>query len=966
MKGITPVATTLISPERILPTRMTLQVPQDTSIRLSLLDFPYDNALNAFMERFRAVYYQTHQEYLPYHLRLPFRQLNDCLLTLARSLVQGFELYKGGSRMVTFTRYEDNHAEDFPSLSQIQSLIRYWLELWSRHPEIQPLLNGDAKQAWQALQQALKEDPESEWQHGINPLDLAANLNHQNGLAFIALPALLTSLLHQQEMWVQSEKGSHFVKWRRAHDGGNNGLHLVSQPIPFEDDFFAYRLDFSVQTQAGYVDVKGKDRFWVFAHLSIQRYIPHHYRGGDKDRNISILVGPNLETFSGRWDDDTTLIRLGVEKENFWEHGVGDLLNAFANTSLPQPSEILANPYAYGNYAGKTSANSNEYYVVYAEGRKFGDGKGRGHQLHTGTSLRERSQIMEGVLALLNGWLVTSPPLERDIQNPKNTFALRDYEYMIDSKRKNNQQQIESWRGALETSLKNSGCDHAHIVVLYRSDLFREWAETQINEALMGVDSGESPLATVTFEPLQPLLYTPLNPGSLDEADFWKPKNEKSKDFNKQWKKQKPASYAAKRDQWRERLQEVEWQPNARRLLLIDSTGENGTPDERKIKGAVRDACVREGVSSQFIVGDFKLDSRAKFAGRLDGKSSGRLQNAVLDLLLRQQGILYAPPREIYENAAKLDSETAQQLDVIAFCRVNRNRPKLNYVLAVRLRADGEVDVLLPGDTADWLPYDKAAYVVGKLFSGSRVKEQREEASSPHEEKFHPLRLNQGAMVNFVEDVLMRRLERPTIAVIEAEGWRNGRGEDEDKHCWTQLQNPRLFKSQDRLIFDTHNRSYERAAPALDPLLAVVRLRMNAETPQYVTAETWSDENPMRDLEHLTGYIDPCVPSPLHYMSVAGLSEGQKGQNTKETQEALKTDARNYKGASIAYKHPQMVEMVPFFVAPRFQNDEGLRQLCRCIHFLRISPGFTLGEIVLPYPMHLGEVSVEDMICIVD
>src|SRR5690606_14910581 len=98
---------------------------------------------------------------------------------------------------------------------------------------------------------------------------------------------------------------------------------------------------------------------------------------------------------------------------------------------------------------------------------------------------------------------------------------------------------------------------------------------------------------------------------------------------------------------------------------------------DQKIKGAVRDACHRENVLSQFIVGDaLKPDPREAHKADLDGGSAGRLKNAVLDLVVRQQGILYAPPREIYEWAAQLDAETASQLDVIALCRVERNQPR--------------------------------------------------------------------------------------------------------------------------------------------------------------------------------------------------------------------------------------------------------------------------------------------------
>lgn len=40
-------------------------------------------------------------------------------------------------------------------------------------------------------------------------------------------------------------------------------------------------------------------------------------------------------------------------------------------------------------------------------------------------------------------------------------------------------------------------------------------------------------------------------------------------------------------------------------------------------------------------------------------------------------------------------------------------------------------------------------------------------------------------------------------------------------------------------------------------------------------------------------------------------------------------------------------------------------QLCRCIHYLRNPPGFTMSDILLPYPMHIGESLIEDMMNIV-
>jgi len=957
------MAKRLISPEFILPTRMTLHVPANTDVRFSILNFPYANAFKMFMRDFEEAYRQKYgdKERLPFQFRLPSRQLNDALLTLAPSLIQGFEsgkkpLWTG--RMVAFTRYgNDGRPEDFPSQEQLHSLIRHWLERWSQQSDVQALLQGDGRLAWQTLLKALNAPPETEWEHEIMAQSLSNNLKHENSLAFIGLPALLSALLHGKTMTIQSEKHEYVIRWRRANQGGKDGLHLVSQPFAFQGDYFAYRLDFSVQTQVGYAG------FWIFAYISIQRYIAEQYRGGDKSRNISVLVGYNREGFTSasRWEDDTTLIRLGIDSHKAWEGGVGKLLDDFSVRPLIAPEVILNTPSNYGNYLDSDFKGENEYYVVFAEGRKFGDAseRGRDHQVKTGTSLRERSQIMEGVLNLLGDWLTISPPLERDIQNPLNTLALRDYDHMV-KKRKTNVNEAVSWRNALQTSLSNSDCSQLHIVVVHRTDMFAEWAGKQIDEALIGVNKGDTPQGAVTYEALQPMLYTPLDSGNLDPQMNFKPSGERPKGFTEQWKKQMRDSHQTKREDWRKFLRGIQWQPNARRLVLIDSPGVF-TPEGKRlpygqsIKGAVREACVREGISSQFIVGNFKMDQRPKFAGRLNGSSSGRLKNAVLDLLLRQQGILYAPPSEIYTNAAKLDDATANQLDVIAFCRMQHQSPKLNYVLAVRLRAGGEVDVLLPHRDGEWLPYDVAAHSVGQFFADEYVGLWRSGQS--------PLRLDQGAMVRFAEKVLTERLERPTIAVIEAERWRNGRGEDDEKQCWTQLQNGNLSGTLNVLQFDTRH-SYERDAANLDLLLAVVRLRMNDETPQYITADEWTVDDPMRDIPHLTGYVDPSVSTPLHYMSIAGLPDTQKDQKGKRVVEAFKGDAKDEQD-NLAYKHAQIVEMLPFFVHPRYQHDEGMRQLCRCIHFLRLSPGFTVGEIAVPYPMHLGETLIEDMLCII-
>ncbi|MCC7206026.1 MAG: DUF3962 domain-containing protein [Anaerolineae bacterium] len=935
------------SPDFILPTRMSLRVPPDTPLHFSTLDFPDQAQVDRAVQRIKSIYERQRGDAWPRYLYPPYRQLSDAILALAPGIIQPFEGDGAGvRRLITFTPTGTDAPDEFPSITQLRNLIRHWLERWARQETIRTIIEGEGKAAWHDLLEALESEPETVWQHDILPASLG--MSDRNGLAFVALPALLSALLHEQSMTIRSGQAEYNIIWRRAHSGGARGLHLVSQPISRDGHYFAYRLDFSLQTQAG------REAPWIFAYLGIQRYITQPYRRGDRKRNISVLVGYNKERFSGGRVHNTTLIRLGVEKRRLdedahWAAGVGALLNDVSIRELLSPQTILDHPLRYGGYG--QLVDGDEYYVIHAEGRKSGEDEGKNHPIKTGVRLEERSAIMEGVLGLLDGWLEVSPPFQKDIQNPYNTLALRRYDHMVKA-RKDNTRERGSWREALCTSLQNGAHVQAHLVVLYRSGDFQRWVKPKLDEALMGVDSAPDPLVTVEYLPLPPLLYEPLDAGAPDtQMDF--PSDAQKRDQDREaHNKRLQLSYQQKRDEWRKFLHDIPWKPNARKLLLIDSTGEHGVRYDQQIKGAVRDACHREHILSQFLVSRFKLDKKRE--GELDGESAGRIQNAVLDLLVRQQAILYAPPREIYERAARIAPEVAAQLDVIAFCRWRRTGWRsVHYALAVRLRADGQVDVMLPSDNTRWLPYDAAARRLGVLFSNQRAQVRRDGPSL--------VRMTPEAMVNFAEAVLTRHLERPTIAVIEAVGWRNGGKEGQ---CWTQLTNPNLAKYRDVLRFGV-NREYERGAPAVRHLLGVVRLRMGIETPQYITAETWTPDEPPRHVRHLTGYIDPAVSEPFHYISLARLPRSQKRQDDKVVIGVFKGDILENTRLHMALKHAQIIEMVPFFVHPDFQSNQGVRQLCRCVHFLRISPAFVMGDIVLPYPMHLGERLIADQLPII-
>jgi len=184
-------------------------------------------------------------------------------------------------------------------------------------------------------------------------------------------------------------------------------------------------------------------------------------------------------------------------------------------------------------------------------------------------------------------------------------------------------------------------------------------------------------------------------------------------------------------------------------------------------------------------------------------------------------------------------------------------------------------------------------------------------------------------------------------------------------------KNEYLLEQRDLLNFAHvlgHNCQYKREDDQLNNLLAVIRLRNGKETPQYVTIRNnWNDNSETTDFTQLSGFIDKTVPELLHYFSIGRIPATQKGQNTPKARNLGKIEHEgDIYAANIAYKHQQMIEMLPFFVRSDFQTEENPKAICRVPHYLRTSPAYTKGNIKRPYPMHLGINLIEDLLCILD
>ncbi|HAX76898.1 MAG TPA: DUF3893 domain-containing protein [Cyanobacteria bacterium UBA11372] len=408
-------------------------------------------------------------------------------------------------------------------------------------------------------------------------------------------------------------------------------------------------------------------------------------------------------------------------------------------------------------------------------------------------------------------------------------------------------------------------------------------------------------------------------------------------------------------------------------IIEIGTSKVKGIHPLQSIRGAVREACVLENINSQMLQtvkpNKPKEKENSEDSTTYSKANEGRVLNAILDLTLRQTGTLYGLPSEVYQ-VARIPDDIAQQLDVIAFCRVQKNnfigKTPFQYTVAVRLSARGTVDVLLPHQP-QWIPYSKAGIEIGKLFHQARKSRN---AIGEDRKILDRVQMKGGQLVKFVADVLSQYLENPTIALIEADVWRNERDRDDNNdRAWFQLKNEYLLEQRDILNFDRvfgHNCKYQRDDKSFENLLSVVRLRNNNETPQYVTNRTtWNEDSTTSDFTKLSGFIDTTVPGLLHYFSIGEAPATQKQQMTPRARELYKSDRdRDIYAANIPYKHQQMLEMLPFFVRLDFQTEENLKALCRVPHFLRTSPAFTSGNISHPYPMHLGIKLIEDLLCI--
>lgn len=988
----------------VLPARMSLKPSAFADMEIAVFDFPYTEAFAEFTTRLARI---LRKERLDWWDHPPYRLLNSALVACAPTIVHGFEKDKKQRqpprRALAVGRLKRDASGlvvgstlECPSEKQVATLIRLWTHLWGQQ-SLKKLIEGEAKGAWEDLQEAVSGPPQTQWRR-ISPAALLADLYAEQGLAFSAIPSLLATLLHGEKATLG--KQGREVRWRRAQDAPNR-LCVVSDPqdIAFLREsryakkpctgFFAYKLEFQVQTQAGRTEP------WIHVFLRCQRYAHQALTQNPRRTDVTVMVGMNQARMEG-WNTDTTLVRLKANKHVFsgryaspeWSESLPLLLSEFGARPLSTPSDVYANPLGFWDRAG-----ADEYYVVHTEGFKYGKYRSN-HSVMTGFGLAEHSEVIEkACCGTLKGALEPDAHFVPDAAAfgpkdlPRVLWNISDLSKRPDllgqeaakkrgwteEERQEQRAAADRERRALLQSVPAEALVRAlHgsplvIALMYRNDETRDALFQQIRQAFLLNDGDPLPPNVIVLDRpiLDEKLLAPLDVGELSAATRHQNPGQWEAGFSDAWEGQMRKSRSQKIQGWRTLLQEAfgDVSPGSTACLAaLIETPEDPEPDKKSektfhdsqnIKGTVREACVRSKVLSQMLH-PVEMETDRKTGARvLPAAEKGRAQNAVQEIVTRQIGALYGAPADAYVGLG-LPSPLAAQLDVLAFCLRTTNSG-VSYALAVRLRNSGEMDVLLPEAQPQWRPYAQAGPVVGRLFAEARKDVRAGKVSDGS-----AIRLSQAALCDFVEKTLLERLERPTVAVIEAENWRQE---------WSQLTNPRMAALLGQLTFGNKwrggERVYQRDDPRLDNLVSVVRLRTGGESPQYTTGrETWQNDDlacPSRDLFQLSGFVDQTTQAVFHYFSIGRLPDTVKRpQSTKGQQDPYKIED----GGGFAFKHQQMVEMVPFFVRPDFQTEEGQKALCRVPHYLRSSPAWTMGNITLPYPMHLGEKLIEDQLCI--
>ncbi len=732
---------------------------------------------------------------------------------------------------------------------------------------------------------------------------LEALAEKENGIRFSALPSLLAAHFASKG---PSNINGHKINWGLIQLG-NNGLGVVSDPQIAEGGTFAYLLRFSLQFQPG------NSEPWIHTFLTCQRYMDKSFISGNKKRNATILLRLSRPLHLA-WAHNQTLVRLSVrgvptkgnkqETHPSFSEGFHELLDrAQARAIVRDPSLILNTPLAY-----RTVSDDN-YFILYAEGYE------PGHPLGSGFGAKERTEIFRDLEAKLQGLLFPGHAIPV-IRQRLEARALAPWK-STENKAPSDPFQKHTQR----LKAIKAACGNRPIKVLLASsnpEMGKAMRYFLVSRYLKFVG--------------QDVLPPDFHVENIQIPDALNRPLEISDDAHKLAEKRLEAEIRMA-ENWRKFIRLHRGVDRERTLAWIELP--SGTTDFTSPHNAIRMACVREGIASQMIQplqSEYeKLINMGRYFGNKKATYDfGRLYNACGDLLLRQLGVSHGDTHESSLSddyvRAGFAPEVAKKLVVIGLTIYRnesdsyRGRGAVNLPMAVRLFPNGKAEAKIL-NLCDWVDYFEAAIILGEAF----IQQQRRKS----------IKTEYAKLFEFIKEILSEHRELPTLMILDAYKLRQQ---------WGGLKVDSLKKNQLNLGGDTFELM---SLPNMN--IVWFRPQEDGETPQYVATNesSWAEVDNADKIAHSSLFEDTDANSIFrHFFSIGRLDNDHKVDQTA---------MRRVEGSEMYFKNQQMLEIVPFL-----GKDEEASAIAT--HLLRASPAWDIGNIILPYPIHLANKMVDDMV----
>ena len=806
-----------------------------------------------------------------------------------------------------YTGYEENSPlyqmlalEQYPGEMLVKSLARHWADVWLE-TTFSNISQSQISQQSQKLYDLI-DDTGKGW---VEKSVLDALKDDKNRIRYSALPSLIAAKYATSG---PSEINGRTIRWGLIQQG-DNGLAVVSEPQTSEQGgTFAYLLRFSLQYQPG------NQEPWIHTLLTCQRYMDEQFKSGNKDRNATILLRLS-RPLNHEWAHNQTLVRLPVWKVSGKSIKQGEsprfpdgfhmlLDRAQAREIVRDPLMILNNPMHY------RVDNEDNYFVLYAEGYE------PSHPLGSGFSARERTEVFRDLETKLEDILIPGNAIPL-FKGRIESHALAAWKSSETKAPKDPTQKRDLRLNSLRAA--TGGRPVRVLLLSINEDMgkamyhFLAHRHLKINDGYVLPDDFQIERIQIPDVLCRPLEIS-------DDVDLTK--SEKRVDAE-----QKLAG------EWQKFLRQHKGMNGERTFAWIELPP--SASDFTSPHNAIRMACIKEGIASQMI---HKLRSKYDYLvdmGRYSMVSTavkdfGRLYNACGDLILRQMGVATGDTKasslpDDYKRAG-FAPDLAENLVLLGLTVFKNNqdnyrgRGSVNFPVAVRILPRGKVEAKIPS-ICGWVDYFDATLALGDAF----IKNQRRES-------FY---VESSIMFNFVREVLAEHREIPTLMILDAYKLRS---------VWKSLLVAELKQGQLALGGDIFE---SVSIPNMN--VVWVRQQGDGETPQYVATNeyTWANAGDADRIAHVSLFDDTDANSNLrHFFSV-----GRLDNNKKADQSAM----RHEEGDEMNFRNQQMLEIVPIM------GNESEASVV-VTHLLRSSPAWSIGSTVLPYPIHLANAMVADML----